>query len=298
LAFRRAKIGTKVKGFPVFQGFGIIERATLIAQYDAKQACSFPNFAYDIAILDISAEHEEFDWRWISDRRNAALAIEQTERFAPRTWKEWTRGGAEALVRVKRRVTKLLTTSVIHQRPQPGSREANAIQTIYAFYGSDKKHRFEMLAALIVGRILKREGGDFRMGWITSRSSDGGADFVGRLDIGSGFSKIKQIIFGQAKCEAPSSTTSGKDIARTVARLRRGWIGAYVTLGAFSDPVQREVIDDEYPLLLIPGACVAREVLEAATEYGHGGLKEYLLAVDAQYDRSLSDRRPEEILRE
>jgi hypothetical protein len=298
VAFRRTKIGSKVKGFPAFQGFGIIERATLIAQYDARKACSFPNFAYDIAIFDLSAEHEEFDWRWISDRRDAALTIKQTERFAPRTWKEWNRGGAEALVRVKRRVTKLLTTPVIHQRPQPGSREANALQTIYAFYGSKKKHRFELLAARIVGRILKREGGDFRMGWITPPSSDGGADFVGRLDLGSGFSKVKQIVFGQAKCEAPSSTTGGQHVARTVARLRRGWVGAYVTLGAFSDPVQREVIDDEYPLLLVPGATVAREVIAAAMEFGHGGLKEYLSAVDSEYDHLLSNRRPEEILRE
>src|SRR5215471_11313466 len=79
VAFRRTKIGNKVKGFPEFQGFGIIERA----QYDARKACSFPNFAYDIAIFDLSVEHEDFDWRWISDRRNAALTIKQTERFAP-----------------------------------------------------------------------------------------------------------------------------------------------------------------------------------------------------------------------
>lgn len=284
-------MGNKVKGFPAFQGFGIIERATLIAQYDARKDCSFSNFAYDIAIFDLSAENEEFDWRWISDRRNTELTIKESERFAPRTWKEWNRGGAEAVVRVKRRVTKLLTTPVKYQRSKPRSREENALKVIYAFYDKKKEHRFELLAARIVGRILKREGGDFRMGWVTPPSSDGGADFVGRLDLGSGFSKIKQIVFGQAKCEAPSSTTGGQHVARTVARLRRGWIGAYVTLGAFSDAVQREVIDDEYPLLLVPGATVAREVIAAAMEFGQGGLKEYLSAVD-------SDRRPEEILRE
>jgi hypothetical protein len=297
IAFRRARVGKKVKGFPVFQGFGIIERAELIAQYDVKKARSFPNFAYDIAILDISAEHEDFDWRWISDRRNPTLTIKQTERFAPKAWKQWVGGGAETLVRLKRQVTKLLTTSTTHQRAV-SSRDLDALQTIYAFYGKGKKHRFELLAARIAGRVLQREGAKFRMGWVTPRSSDGGADFVGRLDLGSGFSTIKQIVFGQAKCEAPTSTTSGQDIARTVARLRRGWIGAYVTLGAFSEPVQREVIDDEYPILLIPGVNVAREVLAAAMEFGHGGLNEYLSAVDSEYDGLVSNRRPEEILRE
>ena len=87
-------------------------------------------------------------------------------------------------------------------------------------------------------------------------------------------------------------------MARTVARLRRGWIGAYVTLGAFSDAVQREVIDDEYPILLRPGERVGREVLAAATEFGHGGLIEFLRSVDADYEQSVSHRRPEEILRQ
>lgn len=121
---------------------------------------------------------------------------------------------------------------------------------------------------------------------------------MGRLDVGSGFSKVKQVVFGQAKCELPTSTTSGKDVARTAARLRRGWIGAYVTLGAFSESVQREVIDDEYPILLVPGERVARELITAATESGRGGLEEYLRSVDNEYDRAVIDRRPEEILRE
>jgi predicted DNA binding CopG/RHH family protein len=296
--FRTAKVGHSVTGYRQFQGFGIIERTTLIAQYDTKRARSFPNFAYDIAIFDISEEHEEFDWHWISDRRNRALKIKETEQYAPKKWKEWVRDGREALVRVKRRVSKLLTTPVSDQRAQTGSREHHAIQTIYEFYGKGRKHRFELLAARIAGRILQREGGHFIMGWITPPSADGGADFVGRLDLGSGFSKIKQVVFGQAKCEAPSSNTDGQHVARTVARLQRGWIGAYVTLGAFSGPVQREIIDDKYPLLLIPGATVAREVIAAASESAHGDLNEYLSAVDAEYEKCVSNRRPEEILRE
>ena len=298
LLFRRASVNGRVKGYPAFQGLGIIERAELIAQYDAKQGESFPNFAYDIAILDLAAEHEELDWRWVTDRRDPTLTIEQTQRFAPQSWKEWVSGGTASLDRVRRRVTKLLTTPVNQQRPPNGSREAQALEAIYSFYPRGRKHRFELLAARLAGRILQAEGGSYRVGWVTPPSSDGGADFVGRLDIGSGFSTVKQIVFGQAKCEAISSTTGGKDVARTVARLRRGWIGVYVTLGAFSDPVQREVIDDEYPILLIPGERVAREILAAATEFGHGGLSGYLRSVDADYERSVSHRRPEEILRQ
>lgn len=274
ILFRRAKVNGRVKGYPAFQGFGVIERVELVAQYDAKQGTSFPNFVYDIAVLDLSAENEEFDWRWISDRRNDELRVSETERFAPKSWVQWVQSGSQSISRLKRRVTKLMTTPAANQRPPKGSREAQVLQTILRFYDG-RKHRFELLAARLAGRILEADGGNFRFGWVTPPSSDGGADFVGRLDVGSGFSKVKQVVFGQAKCELPTSTTSGKDVARTAARLRRGWIGAYVTLGAFSESVQREVIDDEYPILLVPGERVARELITAVI-----------------------DRRPEEILRE
>src|SRR5262249_19227911 len=152
-------------------------------------------------------------------------------------------------------------------------------------------HRFELLAARVVERILSGCGGDFRLGWVTPPSSDGGADFVGRLDIGSGFSRVKRVVFGQAKCERIEGTTSGKDVPRIVPRLRRGWVGAYVTLGAFSEPSRREVIDDEYPILLVPGRQVAQEVDRAAREAGLGGLKACLEAIDATYDKLVINRR-------
>ena len=121
----------------------------------------------------------------------------------------------------------------------------------------------------MVERILSGCGGDFRLGWGNpTLIGDGGADFVGRLDIGSGFSRVKQVVFGQARCERIEGTTSGKDVARVVTRLRRGWVGAYVTLGAFSEATQLEVIDDEYPILLVPGRRVTQEIDRAAREAG------------------------------
>ncbi len=295
--FRRMRVGGVAKGYPAFQGFGVIERAELIAQFDAKNNCSFPNYSFDIAIFDMSHEFEQFDWEWITARRNSLLSIAETEKFAPRAWRDWAASGTQSLGRVKRRLTRLMTSSTQEQRPPSGSAERDTLTQIYKFYDG-RKHHFELLAARVVERVLQSGGGTFRLGWVTPPSSDGGADFVGRLDIGSGFSLVKQVVLGQAKCENPDSTTSGKDVARTVARLRRGWIGAYVTLGAFSEPVQREVIDDEYPILLVPGLRVAQEVDRAAREAGLGGLDAYLKAVDADYDRYVIERRPEEILRE
>ena len=296
ILFRRVRVGGVSKGYPAFQGCAVIERAELISQYDAKNGLSFPNYVFDLAVLDISAEFEEFEWNWIGLRRDESLSTAEANAFAPRSWRKWIEEGASALPRLRRRVTKVLTTPVVEQRPAENSREEAALKDIYEFY-EGRKHRFELLAAVIVGRILEADGGDYRVGWVTRPGSDGGADFVGRLDVGSGFSTVKQVVFGQAKCESPTSTANGKDIARTAARLRRGWVGAFVTLGAFSLPVQREVLDDEYPILLVPGARVAEEVLAASLEAGCSNVPEFLERIDRDYDAAVVDRRPEEILR-
>jgi len=133
-------------------------------------------------------------------------------------------------------------------------------------------------------------------GWITPRSADGGADFVGRLDIGQGLGGTRLVLLGQAKCEKASVPTNGNHIARTVARLRRGWLGAYVTTSFFSRPVQAEVIDDEYPIMLIGGAQVASTVEKAMFEVGAHDVDAYLDDLDSQYEGRVRFRQPSEIL--
>ena len=52
----------------------------------------------------------------------------------------------------------------------------------------------------------------------------------------------------------------GADLARTVARLKRGWIGVVVTTGTFSVKAQQELLADQYPIVLINGSRLAQEV--------------------------------------
>ncbi|MFD7985475.1 restriction endonuclease [Kitasatospora indigofera] len=104
------------------------------------------------------------------------------------------------------------------------------------------------------------------------------------------------MVLGQAKCIKPDSLVSAEQIARVVARLRRGWIGVYVTTGAYSEAAQLEMVEDQYPIVLINGQDLVKELREIAGE-DHGGdlsmCVEHLLSsrpVDVLY------RRPEEIL--
>ena len=144
--------------------------------------------------------------------------------------------------------------------------------------------------------MIKKNNDQYKPGWITKGSGDSGIDFVGRLDVGEGFGKAKLIVLGQAKCEKLDSATGGNHIARTVAKLRRGWIGVYVTTSFFFKPSQIEVIDDKYPLLLINGLMVAESVNEIMLNHGFKNIDSYLREIDADYDGLVRNRDPEEIL--
>jgi hypothetical protein len=295
--FKRVAVMGRTKGNVEFQGFGIISRAERITQFDRKNQRPFTNYVFDFVVFSLCEENEEFDWKWIAARRNPTLSREATLQFAPVCWRIWVKEGSKSVEKCRRRIAKLLTYSTLEQRPKKGSPEAKVLEEIYAFY-SGRKSRFEALASLVAARIIKGDGNAYRHGWITPPSSDGGADFIGRLDIGSDLARTKLVVLGQAKCEKMASPTGGNHIARTVARLKRGWIGIYVTTSYFSESVQREVLEDKYPIILINGLRLAKEVFAIIHEQGFGGIKAFLEEVDRNCDKQLMERDPEEILYE
>jgi len=294
LFFQRQTVLEKKKGFVKFYGYGLINSATLITQFQ-KKIGYFTNYVYEFVILDLSKENEELDWRWISERSDPTLRTNQTLKFAPSMWKEWQKNGHVNIEKYRRNVSRTKIIRQSEQKPEINSREEKCLKAIYHYY-KNKKHNFELLASRVVQGIISRNGGHYKEGWITKKSGDGGVDFIGRVDLGSGFSTIKIIVLGQAKCESLDKSTSGKDLARTVARLKRGWIGAYVTTGTFSDSSQIEMLEDQFPLLTVNGYELARETLILQEESGASSIVEFLENLDKSYSEMLHNRRPEDIL--
>jgi hypothetical protein len=87
----------------------------------------------------------------------------------------------------------------------------------------------------------------------------GGLDFVGRLDVGAPGISTPLVVLGRAKCIRPDSSVGPDQIASGVARLRRSWVGVYVTTGWFTPHAQAELVVDEYPIIPIPGVDLASE---------------------------------------
>jgi hypothetical protein len=295
LIFERKNVDGRAKGNVKFHGVALVTSASLVTQYQSAIGY-FVNYVFEFTILKMNDENEELDFTWINKRRAIEVSNETCYELAPSAWKDWIDHGTLNVAKNRRRVSTLKIIKKAEQVPQPKSLEEKCLQEIYRFFTETKKHHFELLANKITGQIVSDSGAKYVEGWVTRASGDKGVDFVSRLDIGSGFATTKIVILGQAKCEKPTNPTSGKDLARTVARLKRGWIGAYVTTSYFSDSNQVEMIDDEYPLITIGGLQVAKAAMQLTESGGFKSTKEFLLEIERQYIDSVSDKRPEDIL--
>lgn len=294
LFFERTAVGGAQKGYLKFHGYGIIEAVELITQYDVKTKDGyFSNYVFDMCVFSLTGDNEEFPWVWINARRDPNLSNEDTLKYAPSAWKSWVNNGEYS--KIRRHVFSSAIAKPKDQQPASGSKEEEILKTVYEFFSDRDKHCFELLAMKVTQEVFRMSGANFMPGWVTQQSGDGGIDFVARSDIGQGLAIIKTIVIGQAKCESITTATNGIGIARTVSRLKRGWIGVYVTTSYFSVAVQKEVLDDQSPIMLVNGLQVVKAIQSII--YREGITVEELLSnIEDEYSSACKNRRPEEIL--
>lgn len=283
------------KGFKEFAGLGLITGAKRVTQFSDKNGGFFTNYLFDLAIISLTEEDESLAMLWIQDRRDPGREARVANAMAPKAWRQWIKYGSPEIERIRRRVSRHHILPKREQVSSATSENGKTLEAVYRFY-EPRRHRFEALASLARESMVRGTGAAYRRGWLTRGTGDGGLDFVGRLDIGEGLAGTKLVVLGQAKCERIDAPTGGVHVARTVARLRRGWVGAYVTTSFFSEAVQREVYEDQYPVLLLNGTALANEVVKLKLAGGFADVEKFLEHVDADYEAQVSNRRPEEVL--
>ncbi|MER6335470.1 HNH endonuclease [Streptomyces tendae] len=97
------------KGYVKFCGVAVIERVEQIEQESKGQP--FPNYRYDLAVLDLRAEDDQVDWAWIEARGNPSLSASDALERAPRAWRQWVRHGRPALPDLRRQTVRSEGTS-------------------------------------------------------------------------------------------------------------------------------------------------------------------------------------------
>ena len=290
-----------------FLGFGVIRTAHRVTQLHKGE--SFTNYAFDCVLMRGQEDpegREAFDFAWIDLRRESSVEDMQANQAAPPSWRRWVDVGAASLdsAGIRRVVLRGDVQTYEEQVPPAESHLGQVLQKVYARYEGNYKHGFQALAALATKLVVGEPGLNFHDGWVTPVGPDGGVDFVQRVDLGRGFSSTKLVILGQAKCRKPwpraTNGVSAEELARVVARLRRGWIGAYVTTSFFTEVAQREMAVDEYPIVLIPGRRVAQAAEALRDTLGLPTVEKLLDWVDDAYPRMLaaSRARPSDIVRE
>jgi hypothetical protein len=256
LLFTQCEINGNRKGYREFSGYGIPTHFMLVSQREKEAEGYFTNLVIELALFRLDTENEEFDWNWIDLRRDSSLPADTVLKAAPSAWKLWVQEGEAAIEKCRRRIARHSIVSTREQLDYPETDKA-LVAKVAVFY-SACPHAFEGLASLIAERVV---GQNCKRGWITKRSADGGVDFVCRVDLGSEFSRVPVVLLGQAKCPGNiQGSVSGRDIARLVARLQRGWVGVFVTTGIFSRATQEELHTDRYPVILINGKRLAKEL--------------------------------------
>lgn len=290
--------------FTQFLGFGLIRAAHRLTQIHRRR--TFSNFAYQCVLFrgsedERGQEHLEVDW--IDARRDSTISDESANTLAPTAWRKWIQLGSAALDdrSVRRYVDRAHRLLKSEQLPVADSPMAQTLETVYHRYDDNAKHGFQALAALATQHVLSPGGTAYYRGWVTPIGPDGGVDFVQRIDLGVGLSRVPLVILGQAKCKEPwRSGVSAEELARVVARLRRGWIGAYVTTSYYTDSAQRELVLDEYPVALLSGIHVAKAVEALRDQHGFATLTRLLDWIDEEYSDLLANAmpHPSDILRE
>lgn len=81
-----------------------------------------------------------------------------------------------------------------------------------------------------------------------------------------------------------------------VVRLRRGWIGVYVTTGAYSKPAQPEMVEDQYPMVLVNGMASVNELRSTARDDHGGDLLACIEPTVSSQNSTETSRRPKGIL--
>ncbi|MFD7118305.1 HNH endonuclease [Streptomyces sp. NPDC059922] len=113
------------KGYVKFCGLAVIKDVEEIEQSD--QGRTFPNFRYELALLDLSAEDDLLNWAWIEARGDQRLSTAEALERAPRSWRRWVEGGHAVLPEVRQRPLHL-------EEPEPSLRSVKRPADDYALF--------------------------------------------------------------------------------------------------------------------------------------------------------------------
>lgn len=300
LYFERVTVNGRIKGNLKFQGFGIATSAQLVVQFTINKNSGkknyFSNYQYNFIVFSLKKEQEKFDFvKWIGARYNPSLTTEETNQFAPQSWRDWIDAGIENISMFRREISGEKSIRYSDQLPKYGSSEFKLLTQIYEYYSSNMRFcNFEVLAMEVTRKVIEENNVSCIPGWILQKSNKHGKDFIMRMDVGTeSLSGIHFPILGYASCVNPTQMVDESDVNSAIANLNQGWVAAYVTTSFFSECIQKKVYSNGLPVMMINGKKIV-QVVKNALFANKLSLEEYLEKLEETY--KFKNKLPQEIL--
>jgi hypothetical protein len=185
---------------------------------------------------------------WLEDLVNGINPSDSI--YCPLSWKRWVETGIYDPLTCER---KREPRSKENQAPQ-NNNESNVLKNVMEGF-SDREFEF---AAVSIVELMDPRFKDFI---VTQRSRDGGRDAIGTYQVGHADHQIQLTAIVEAKLWKENSDIGVKPMSRLISRIKHRDIGVFITTSCFNKQVQKELIDDNHPVILISGGDIARVLI-------------------------------------
>lgn len=213
----------------------------LVAVWRVKDRNRFQNYRATFTIL----KEDVIKKLWLEDMVNGMSPVESLH--CPDTWRRWIETGIyEALTCERKREPR----SRKQQLPQ-NSRERDALAKVQSTFS----HRDFEFAAVQIVQMMDQRFLDFT---VTQRVRDGGRDAVGNYRVGHDNHQVHLRAIIEAKLWKEDADVGVKSMSRLISRIKHRDLGVFVTTSCFNTQVQRELIEDNHPVILVSGGDIAR----------------------------------------
>lgn len=229
---------------PGAQGLSSVD--DLVAVWKIKAAQRFQNYR---AIFTIFKE-ETLSKAWLEDIVDGVNPSDSMH--CPDSWSYWVSTGIYRPLECK---NDLQLRSKISQLPS-GTEEKRVLNYLTENL-TDRE--FEYASAEIV-RLLDPS---FKELFVTRGVKDGGRDVIGKYYLGHSGHQIRLSAYIEAKKWKLESSVGVKPVMRLISRLKHRDIGVFVTTSFFDQQIQKELIEDGHPVMLISGGDISKLLIKA-----------------------------------
>ena len=244
----KTKEGSYMKflGLAAPGGQGISSVDDLVAVWKIKDKKRFQNYRSIFTILN----EGEISKLWLEDLVNGIKPHES--KYVPTSWSYWVKTGIYKAMECKSEINPRTKSDQL-----PASNDE--IRILEYLFQNLSDREFEYAAAEIV-RLLDPAFKDLL---VTQASKDGGRDVIGKYYLGHAGHQIRLSAYVEAKKWKIESSIGVKPMMRLISRLKHRDIGVFITTSFFDQQIQKELIEDGHPVMLISGGDISRLIIKS-----------------------------------